>query len=163
MDYSTPGLPSPSPTPGVYSNSCPLSQWCHPTISSTVIPFSSYPQSFPAPGSFQMKHLFASGGHCSGFSFNINPSNEYSGLISFRIDWFDLLVVQVTLKSLLQHHCSKASIPRLSAFLMIQLSHLYMATGKTIALTTTVLCWQSNVSTFQYASSSLAFLMMFSP
>ena len=95
------------------------------------------------------------------FSFSISPSNGYSGFIFFRIDWFDLLV-QVTLKSLLLHHCSKASIPWLSAFLMIQLSHLYMATGKTTALTTTVLCWQSNVSTFQYASSSLAFLMMFS-
>ena len=69
------------------------------------------------------------------FSFSISPSNEYSGLISFRIDWFDLLAVQDTLKSLLQHHSSKASILRHSAFFMVQLSHPYMTTGKTIALT----------------------------
>ena len=69
------------------------------------------------------------------FSFSICPSNEYSGLISFRIDWFDLLAVQGTLKSLLQHHSSKASILRRSAFFTDQLSHPYMTTGKTIALT----------------------------
>ena len=69
------------------------------------------------------------------FSFSISPANEYSGLISFRIDWFDLLAVQGTLKSLLQHHTSKASILRHSAFFMVQLSHPYMTTGKTIALT----------------------------
>ena len=86
-------------SPGVCSNSWPLSQWCHPTISSSATPFSSYPQSFPASGSFTMSQLFASGGQ-SG----ISPSNEYSGLISFRIDWLDLLAVQRTHKSLLQHH-----------------------------------------------------------
>ena len=69
------------------------------------------------------------------FSFSISPSNEYSGLISFRIDWLDLLAVQGTLKSLLQHHGSKASILQLSVFFIVQLSHLYMTTGKTIALT----------------------------
>ena len=69
------------------------------------------------------------------FSFSISPSNEYSGLISFRIDWFDLLVVQGALKNLFQHHSSKTSILRLSAFFMVQLSHLYMTTGKTISLT----------------------------
>ena len=69
------------------------------------------------------------------FSFSISPSKEYSGLISFRIDWLDLLAVQVTLKSLLQHHSSKAFILRCSAFFMVQLSHLYMTTEKTIALT----------------------------
>ena len=69
------------------------------------------------------------------FSFSISPSNEYSGLISFRIDWFDLLAVQGTLKSLLQYHSLKASILWCSAFFMVQLSHLYMTTGKTIALT----------------------------
>ena len=68
------------------------------------------------------------------FSFNISPSNEYSGLISFRMDWLDLLEVHRTLKSLLQHHCSKASIHWHSAFFLVQLSHLYMTTGKTIAL-----------------------------
>ena len=72
---------------------------------------------------------------CWSFSFSISPSNEKSGLISFRTDWFDLLAVQGTLKSLLQHHSSKASILRCSAFFMVQLSHLYMTTRKTIALT----------------------------
>ena len=70
-----------------------------------------------------------------GFSFNISPSNEHPGLISFRMDWLDLLAVQGTIKSLLQHHSSKASILRCSAFLIVQLSHSYMTTGKTIALT----------------------------
>ena len=81
-----------------------------------------------------MSQFFASGGQ-SGFSFSTSPSNEYSGLISFRTDWFDFLAVQGTLKSLLQHHSSKASIFRCSAFFMIQLSRPYMTTGKTIALT----------------------------
>ena len=83
------------------------------------------------------------------FSFSISPSNEYSGLISFRIKWFDLLAVQGTLKSLLQHHSSKPSILRLSAFFTVKLSHPYMTTGKTIALTR----WTffGNVSAFQYA------------
>ena len=81
------------------------------------------------------------------FSFSISPSNEYSGLISFRLDWLDLLAVQGTLKSLLQHHCSKASILRFLAFFMVQLPHLYMTTGKTI-FDCTDLCWQSNVSAF---------------
>ena len=86
------------------------------------------------------------------FSFSISPSNEYSGLISFRMDWFDLLAIQGTLKSLLQHHSSKASIPQHSAFFIVQLSHPYMTTGKTIALTMpTILCCQSNVSAFEYA------------
>ena len=105
------GVPCPSLSPGVCSNSCPLSQWRHPTISSSVAPFSSCSQSFPASGSFPMSRFFASCGQSVGsFSFCISPSNEYSGLISFRIDWFDLLAVQGTLKSLIQHHSSKASI-----------------------------------------------------
>ena len=78
------------------------------------------------------------------FSFSISPSNEHPGLISFRIDWLDLLAVQGTFKSLLQHHSSKASIFRCSAFFTVQLSHSYMTTGKTIALAD--LCWQNNVS-----------------
>ena len=118
--------PCPSPTPRVHPNPCPLSRWCHPTKSSSVVPFSSCPQSFPASGSFPMSQLFPSGGQSISFSFNISPSNEYSGLISFRIDWFDLLAVQGTLKSLLQHHGSKASILRRSAFFTVQLSHPYM-------------------------------------
>ena len=123
----------PSPTPGVHSNLCPLSRWCHPTISSSAVPFSSCPQSFPASGSFPVTQLFASGGQSTGFSFNISPSNE--GPISFRMDWLDFLAVQGTLKSLLQHHSSKVSILLHSAFFIVQLSHPYMTTGKTITLT----------------------------
>ena len=126
----------PSPTPRACSNSCPSSQWCYPNISSSVIPFYSCPQSFPASGSFPMSQLFTSGGQTHGnFSFNISPSNEYSGLISFRKDWLDLLAIQGTLKSLLQHHSSKSSVLQCSAFLVIHLSHPYMTTRRTIALT----------------------------
>ena len=124
-------LPCPSPTPRVCSNSCPSSWWHHLTISSPVVPFSSCLQSFPASGSSRMSQFFTSGGH----SFSISPYNEYSGLISFRTDWLDLLAVQMTLKSLLQHHSSKASILWHWAFFMVQLSHLYITTGKTTALT----------------------------
>ena len=111
----------PSPTPGAYSNSSPLSQWCHPAISSSVVPFSSRLQSFLASGSFQISQLFTSG----------RP--KYSGLISFRMDWLDLLAVQGTLKSLLQYNSSKASILWHSAFFIVQLSHPYMTTGKASA------------------------------
>ena len=128
--------PRPLPTPGVHPNPCPSSQWCHPTISSSAIPFSSCLQSFPASGYFPMSQLFASGDQSIGsFSFNISPSNEHPGLISFRMDWLHLLAVQGTLKNLLQHHSSKASIFRHTAFFIVQLSHPYMTTGKTIALT----------------------------
>ena len=118
--------PCPSPTPGGHSDSGPSSPWCHPAISSSVVPFSSLLQSFPASGSFPMCQFFASGG-------NISPSNEYSGLISIRINWLNLLAVQGTLKSLLQHHSSKPSILRHSAIFIVQFSHPYMTTGKTIA------------------------------
>ena len=117
--------PCPSPTPRVYSNSCPSSRWCHPAISSSLVPFSSCRQFLPASGSFPS---------CWSFSFSISPSNERPGLISFRMDWLDLLAVHGTLKSLLQNHNSKASIFQRSAFFTIQLSHPYMTTGKTIAL-----------------------------
>ena len=128
--------PCPSPTPRACSNSGPSSWWYHPTISSSVVPFSSRLQSFPASGSFPMSQFFASDGQKYwSFSFSISPSNEYSRLISFRMDWLDLLAVQGTLKSLLQHHSSKASILQCSAFFIVQLSHPYMTTGKTIALT----------------------------
>ena len=93
-------LPCPSPAPGAYSYSSPKKQWCHPTISSSVILFSSCLQSFPASGSFPVSQFFTSGGQSIGVSAcNISLSNEYSGLISFRIHWFDLLAVQGTLKS----------------------------------------------------------------
>ena len=127
--------PCPSPTPGVYPNSCPLSRWCHPTLSSSVGPFSSCPQSFPASRSSNESALHIRWPKYWSFSFSISPSNEYSGLISFRMDWLDLLAVQGTLKSLLQHHSSKASILRCSTFFIVQLSHPYMTTGKIIALT----------------------------
>ena len=126
-------LPCLSPTARACSNSCPSSQWCHPTNSSSVIPLSSCLQSFSASGSFLMSQFFASGGQ-SNWSFSISPSKEYSGLISFRMDWFDHLSVQGTLKSL-QHHSSKASILWHSAFFKRQISHPYMTTGKTIPLT----------------------------
>ena len=122
--------------PRAFSNSCQLSRWCDRTISSSVIHFSSCLQSFPASGAFPMSWLFTSDGHKYwSFSFSTSASNEYLGLISFRIDWFDLLAVQRTLKSLIQHHGFKASVCWHSAFFMVQLSHLYMTTGKTIALT----------------------------
>ena len=89
--------PCPSPTPGAYPNSCPSSQWCHPTISSSVVPFSSRLQSFPTSGSFQMRVLRITWPKYWSFNFSISPSNEYSGLISFRMDGFDLLAVQETL------------------------------------------------------------------
>ena len=116
--------PCPLPTPGVYANSCPLSRWCHPTISSSVRPFFSHLQSFPASESLQMSQLFVSGGQSIGISPSASsPFNEHSGLISFRMDWLDLLAVQGTPKSLLQHHSSKASIFWCSAFFTVQLSH----------------------------------------
>ena len=99
-------------------------------------PFSSCTQSFPASGSFQMSALHIRWPKYWSFSFSIGPSSEYSGLISFRIDWLDLLTVQGTLKSLLQHHSLKALILSCSASFGVQLSHQYMTTGKTIALTT---------------------------
>ena len=122
--------PCPSPTPGVYSNSCPLSHWCHPVISSSVIPFSFHP-SIKVFSNDSVLHVRWP--NYWSFSFSISPSNEYSGLITFRMDWLDLLAVQGILKSLLQHHSSKASILRCSAFFIVQLSHPYMTTGKTIA------------------------------
>ena len=127
--------PCPSPTPGVYSNSCPLSRWCHSTISSSVVPFFSC-LIFPSIRVFSNESaLCMRWPKYWSFSFNISPSNEYSGLISFRMDWLEILAVQGTLKSLLQHHSSKASILQPSAFFIVQLSHPYMTTGKTIALT----------------------------
>ena len=129
-------LPCPLPTCRSYSNSCTSHPWLHPTISSSVVPFSSCLQSFPASGFFPMSRFFSSGGpkSCS-FSFSISPYNEYSGLICSRTDWLDLPAVQGTLKSLFQYHSSKASILRHSAFFIVHLSHPYMTTGKTKALT----------------------------
>ena len=129
-------LPCPSPTPEVQSNSCPSSWWCHPAISSLVVSFSSCPHLPPASESFPNgATLHMRWPKYWNFSFSIIPSKEHPGLISFRMNWLDLLAVQETLKSLLQHHSSKASILQHSAFFTVQLAHPYMTTGKTIALT----------------------------
>ena len=166
-------LPCPSPSPRVCSNSCPLSWWCHPTLSSSVVPFSSSPLSFPASGPFPMSRLFTSGGQSIGASASALPMNFQSwfplglaSLISLLPVQFSRSVVsdslwlyglqhtrppcpsaspgvysnlcslsravQGTLKSLPQHHSSKVSILWCSAFFMVQLSHLYMTTVKTI-------------------------------
>ena len=121
--------PGPSSTPGVYSDSCPLSWWCHPAISSCR-PLFLLP---PIPPSIR---VFSSESTLRmrwpkywSFSFSISPSSEHPGVISFRMDWLDLLAFQGTLKSLLQHHSSKASILRCSAFFTVQLSHPYVTTG----------------------------------
>ena len=129
LQHSRP--PCPSPTPGVYSNSCPLSRWCHPTISSSVISFSSRLQSFPASGAYPMSQFFELGGQSIGASAStsILPMNIQNW---FPLGWTGLLAVQGILKSLLQHHSSKVSILQCWAFFIVQLSHPYMTTGKTI-------------------------------
>ena len=130
------GFPCPSLSPGACSNSRSSSQWCHSTISSSVVPFSSCLQLFSSIRVFSNESvLHIRWPNYWSFSFSISPSSEYTGLISFRINWLDLLAVQGTLKSLFQHHSSKASILQCSAFIIVQLSHPYMTTGKTIALT----------------------------
>ena len=127
-------FPCSSPSPRVCSNSCPSSWWCHPTISFSVCPLLLSPSNFSSIRVFSTESVL----HMMwpkywSFSFSISPSNEYSGLITFRIDWFDLLALQGTLKSLLQYRSSKASILWHSAFFMVHLSHPYMTTGKTVA------------------------------
>ena len=137
-----------SPTPRVHSDS---------TSIESVMPFSHLilccplllpPSIFPSIRVFSNEPVL----HIRwpkywSFSFSISPSNEHPGLISFRMDWLDLIAVQGTLRSLLQHHSSKTSILWRSAFFIVQLSHRYMTTGKTID----GFCWQSNVSAFEYA------------
>ena len=134
MDCSTPGFP-------VYQQLSELAPTCvHPTISSSMIlyPLLLPPSIFPSTSIRIFSNesvLCIRWPKHQSFIFSISPSNEYSGLISFRIDWFDLLAIQGTLKSLLQYHSLKASVLQCSAFLMVQLLHPYMTTGKTIALT----------------------------
>ena len=137
--------PCPSPTPGVHPDSCPLSQWCHPAISLSVVPFSSCPQSLPASESFPMNWLFISCGQSIGASASVLPMNiqgwvplGLTGLISLQ---------SKGLSSLLQHCNSKASILWCSAFFMDQFSYLYMTTDKNIA-STILFCRQSDVSAF---------------
>ena len=135
MNHSTPGLPVHHQLPEfTQTHVHQVGDDIQPSHT-LVNPFSSCPQSFPASASFPMSQLLASGGKYWSFSFNVSPSNEHPGLISFRMNWLDLLTVQGTLKSLLQHHSSKASILQHSAFFIVQLSHPHMTTGKTIALT----------------------------
>ena len=148
-------LPCSSLSPGVFSDLCPLSWWCHPTISSSASLFSFWPQSFPALRSFSNEMaLCIRWQKYQNFSFSISPSNEYSGKISFRIEWFTFLAGQGTLKSLLQHHSLKASVLRCSTLFTVLLSHPYMTTGKTIALT---------MQTFVSKVMSLLLNMLFSP
>ena len=125
-------LPCPIPIPRIYSNSCPLSQWCHPTISSSVIPFSSCLQSFPASGSFLISQFFTLGGQ------SIGASALASVLLMNIQDWFPLgwtgwisLLCKGLSQSLLQLYSSKASVLQPSAFFILQLSHKYMTIGKT--------------------------------
>ena len=125
--------PCPSPTPGVHPNSCASSRWCHPAISSCC-PLLVLPPIPPSIRVFSNESTLRMRWP-KYWSLSISPSKEHPGLISFRMDWLDLLAVQGTLKSLPQHHSSKASILRCSAFFTVQFSHPYMTTGKTIALT----------------------------
>ena len=127
-------LPCPSPTPGVCSNSRPLSQWCHPTISSSVAPFSSHLQPFPASGSFLMSQFFASGGQSIGVSASTSvlPMNIQDWFPSGCTGWISLQSKEL---SRVFSNTTKASILSHSVFFIVQLSHLYMTTGKTIALT----------------------------
>ena len=140
LDCSTPGfpvlhytrLPCASLSPGVCANSGPSSWWCHPTISSSVVPS---PPALNLSLHQGLLHWLGSLHQVTKYwSISISPSNEYSGMISFRIDWFDFPAVQGTLKSLLQYHSSKVSILWCPAIFMVQLSHPYMTTGKNIAL-----------------------------
>ena len=133
MDCNTTGFPVHHQILDLTQTHVPLSQWCHPTISSSVVPL---PSIFPSIGVFSKESaLRIRWPQYWSFSFSISPSNDYSGLISFRMDWLDLLADQEILKILLQHHSSKPSILWCSALFMVQLSHPYMTTGKTIAFT----------------------------
>ena len=139
--------PCPSPTPGVYSSSCPLSRWCHPTISSSVVPFSSCLQSFPASGSFQMSQLFASGGQSIGVSAwaSVLPVNIQDW---FPLGWTGWISLQSKgLSSLLQHHSSKGSIIWCSVLYSPTLTSIHDY-WKNHSFEWTDLCWQSNISAF---------------
>ena len=150
MDCSVPGFPVQYQLLEFTQTQCPLNRWCHPTISSSLIPF-SHLQSFPASGSFQMSQFFASGGQSIGVSAS-------ASVLRMHIqDWFPLgwtgwisLESKGLFKSLLQHHSSKASILWCSAFFIAQLSHPYMTTGKTITLTRWTFAGKV-MSVFEYA------------
>ena len=145
MDCSTPGL-------SVHHEHPELTQTHVPRVSDAIQP--SHPLLSPSPAfNLSQQRVFSNESVLNirwpkYWSFSISPFNKYSGLISFRMDWLDLLAVQETLKSLFSHHSSKASIFRHSAFFIVQLSHPYITTGKTTALTRWTFCWQINVSAF---------------
>ena len=141
-------FPCPSLSPWVCSNSYPLSQWCYPSNLILCRPFLLFPSIFPSIRVFSNElALHIRWPKYWSFSFSIRTSNEYSGLTSFGVNWFDLLVVQGTLNSLLQHHSSKALILLCSAFFMVQFSHPYMSTGKP-QFWVHELCQQTDVSAF---------------
>ena len=123
--------PCPSPTPRVYPNPCPLSQWCHPTISSSVVPFSSYPQSFLASGLFKW---VSSSHQVAKVLFNISPTNEHPGLISFRMNWLNLLASPRDYQEASPTPQFKSINSSVLSFI-VQFSHPYMTIGETIALT----------------------------
>ena len=152
--------PCPSPTLRACSNPCPLSLWCHPTISSSVVPKRKLPafNLVQHQGLYQWVSSSNQVANVLEFQLQHQSFNEYSGLISFRIDWLDLLAVQWTLKSLLQHHSSKVSIFRCSSFFMVQLSHPYMTTGKTVALTRWTFVSKVTSLLFNTLSRFVAFL-----
>ena len=140
-------LPCPSLFPLACSNSCPLSWWCHPNISSSVIPFSSCSQSFPASGSFSVSQLFTSGSQSIGTSASASVlSMNVQGWFSLGLTGLNLLPVQGTLKSLLQHHNSKASILQHSAFIMVQFSYPIHDYWRNHSFDSLDLCQQSDVS-----------------
>ena len=142
--------PCPSPTPGVYSNSCPLSWWCHPTISS-VVPFFCF-QSFPASGSFPMSQFFTSGGQSIGISASTSvlPMNIQNWFPLGWTGWISLPSKELSTEfnfnsQLLQHHSSKTSILWCSVFFIVQLSHPYVTTGKNHSFNKMDICWQNNL------------------
>ena len=142
-------LPCPSPSPGTWSSSCPLRQWCCLTISSLCCPLLLLSSIFPSIKVFSNESaLHIRWPKYQSFSFSISRSNEYSELIYFRIDRFDLLAVQGTLKSLLQNHSSEASILWCSAFFMVPTVTSIHDDWKNHSFGYTDLCWQSNVSAF---------------
>ena len=157
MDCSTPGFPVLYYLPEFAQTHIhwigDIIQLSYPLLSLSPL----CPQFFPAPRSFPVScPLWIRWPNYWSFSFSISLSNEYSRLISFRIDWFDLLAVQGTLKSLLQHHSSKASILWLSAFFTVQLSHLYMTTRKNIALT--ILIFVGKVMSLLFSTHSVCLI-----
>ena len=143
-------LPCPSPAPRACSNSCPLSQWCHPTISSSVVPFSFHLQSFPASGSFPESQFLSSGGQNFGVSAlaSVLPMNSQDWFSPGWTGWLSLLSKELS-RVFFNTTTKKTSILQHSAFFIVQLSHPYMTPGKTIALTRWT--FLGNVSAFKYA------------